>query len=424
MTAGGRRGGWARRGGWRQAGLGGCFLLVCLPALVGCGKFFQPVSTGTGSSSGSGSGSGSSTLDSVYVVNSNPALNDVAALSLTNGVLANLPNSPSAALPTGATPSAIAINNAGTLVWLGSQLGGVYVFVVNSDGSLTLGNISNGASAPVTGNPAASMVVDPSGNYLVAVANTLSGTNGTSAPSLYVYSIDQSNGTLTPVGNPLALDAGTASQITFAPNGTQAFVALGTGGVDIVTFQPSAGSAGLVGHLNVLGDGSSDNGLSVDPQSKYLFAAETGTNGVRALSIGTNNVLTELPGSPYTVNDASGNQQLGARSVLVDKSGAYVYMTNSTNGTISAWTLNATTGALTEIAGSPFATGLSPYSLAENNGGGYLLVANAGGTPDLQAFSIASATAAVPGALATASTASTGTSTEEPATASAVATTP
>ena len=110
--------------------------------------------------------------------------------------------------------------------------------------------------------------------------------------------------------------------------------------------------------------------------------------------------------------------------MLVDKSGAYVYMTNSTNGTISAWTLNATTGALTEIAGSPFATGLSPYSLAENNGGGYLLVANAGGTPDLQAFSIASATAAVPGALATASTASTGTSTEEPATASAVATTP
>ncbi len=400
--------------------------LILLAALAGCGKFFQPASSGTGTSSGSGSGSGSSTLDSVYVVNSNPLLNDVAALSLTNGVLSVLPNSPSIALPTGATPSSIAINKAGSLVWAGSQQGGIYVFVVNSDGSLTLGNMSNGASSPVTGDPAASMVVDPSGNYLVTIADTLSGTNGTTAPSLYVYSIDQTNGTLTAVANtPVALDAGSASQIAFAPNGNQAFVALGSGGVDIVSFQPSSGTPALAAHIVVHnnGNGFSDNGVAVDPQGKYLFVPETGSNSLRVLGIGTNS-LTELPNEPYTVNDASGNQQLGARSVLVDKTGAYVYMANSTSGTVSAWTLDASTGALTGITGSPFATGLSPFSLTEDSSSGYLLVANAGGTPDLQAFSIAASTAAAPGALAAASTASTGTSAAEPAAASAVAAKP
>jgi 6-phosphogluconolactonase len=83
---------------------------------------------------------------------------------------------------------------------------------------------------------------------------------------------------------------------------------------------------------------------------------------------------------------------------MVDATGAFLYVANSADSTISAFTL-ASTGALTPVSGSPFATGLGPTNLAEDNTNGYLAAVCSGGTPDLQLFAINATTGALTSAL-------------------------
>jgi 6-phosphogluconolactonase len=206
-------------------------------------------------------------------------------------------------------------------------------------------------------------------------------------PVATIFSINTSTGLLTQTGT-LALDPGTPSGITFTPDNTKMYVALNTGGVDIFTFSSTSGVLTKTGNLSPKQSVNADYGVAVDPGNKYLFVTETGINAVRVLSIGTNGALTELSGSPYATG-------LGPNGVLVDETGSYVYVANSTGGTISAFLLSGT-GGLTQISGSPFTTGTGPVALAEDATHTYIGVANSGGSPDLQVFTISTTT---PGAL-------------------------
>jgi 6-phosphogluconolactonase len=51
-------------------------------------------------------------------------------------------------------------------------------------------------------------------------------------------------------------------------------------------------------------------------------------------------------------------------SVAVDPSGKFAYVANAGDNTVSGYTINPATGALTAIAGSPFAEGAEPFSVA------------------------------------------------------------
>ena len=54
----------------------------------------------------------------------------------------------------------------------------------------------------------------------------------------------------------------------------------------------------------------------------------------------------------------------------------FVYVTNANSGNVSGYTINATTGALTPISGSPFAAGSAPFSVAADPTGRFAYVAN------------------------------------------------
>ena len=360
------------------------------------GKFF-PSDNGGGSGSGGGSGGnggggggGGSTLNAFYVANSNPSLATVGAYSIGGSQVTTLTGSPYAL---GVAPVALALNPAGNLLYAGSLLGGVFVYVVGSDGTLALGN----NNAPVASVSVSSIAVDPTGKWLLVLSNTGSG----SAPAVYEYQIDATNGTLANVGSPMPLDNGAGGQIVISPDGTKVYASLGTGGVDALTLNPTSGQLAKVSFVQTpSGNSYADTGLAIDPKGAYLFVGETGVNGVRVFAINADATLQEVTGSPYATG-------LGARAVLVDRTGAYVYVTNSTTGTISAFSL-AADGTLTELSGSPFATGASPYALAEDKTGAYLLAACAGGTPDLEVFNIGAATATTPGALSSAAQITTG----------------
>jgi 6-phosphogluconolactonase len=60
----------------------------------------------------------------------------------------------------------------------------------------------------------------------------------------------------------------------------------------------------------------------------------------------TTGAVTPIPGSPLAVSQPG--------FAAVDPSGAFVYVPNSADPSISGYTINAASGALTPIAGSPF----------------------------------------------------------------------
>jgi 6-phosphogluconolactonase (cycloisomerase 2 family) len=353
---------------WLLAAMGACAVL-----LSGCGSFFGKVTTTTTTTTTTGSG------DYLYVANANINLNTVAGFSLASGALSGTANSP---YDLGVEPSTLAITPSNSILYAGSVTGGIYGYLVGSTGGLTLVGSGDLASA----SPAA-MVVDSTGKWLLVMQI------GLTNPSISAFPIDTSTGTLSNAASTVTLDAGTAESMVQVPNSNLLYASLGTSGVDAVTFDSSTGAlAKLSFILNPKGSAYSDVGVATDPDGKFLFVTETGTNGVRSFTINTSTgIPTEVTGSPASAGS-------GVGGVLVDSTGTFLYAANLHDNTISAYTI-ASTGALTAITGSPFATGAGPLSLAEDKTHGYLAVACSGGTPDLQLFSISATTGALTSAL-------------------------
>ncbi|MBT9332839.1 lactonase family protein [Paracidobacterium acidisoli] len=351
--------------------------LAGLLMLCGCGQFFPPLTSG----SGSGSGSGGATGDYLYVANSNSSLNTVAGFSIASGKLAGTNSSPYAIA---VTPTTIAITPNNKYLYVADAIAGaIYGYTINSDGSLSVINNGNNGLVATQVYPLA-MRVDTSGNWLV-IADVSSDTA--------VFSVNSSSGALTFVsGTQVALTPGSAGRIAFNPADNLAFVAMGTGGVNVLNFNSSTGAISANQKLasgQAGGTSLSDTSLAVSPGGNFLFVTET-TTGVKVLSIASNGALTSIAGSPYSTGSS------GPNDVLVDSTGSYVYVANRPDATISAFSLNSTTGALTPIAGSPFSTGSEPSSLAEDNTHTYIAVACAGGSSDFEVYAIDTTT---PGAL-------------------------
>lgn len=346
------------------------FLLL---ALSGCGKFFVPESNSGGGGSGSDSGN--------YLYVANESTGTVAGFSLGTSSMTNTANSP---YSLGVAPSALAVTPDSKFLYVSSLAGAIYGYSIGSDGALT---ILNSGGSLVTGVSPVALAVDPSGQWLVAVEPA-----SISASEAYVFGINSSTGLLTRQGNAVGLNTGSPDSIVFSPSESFAFISLGTGGVDVCPFSVSSGVLNSPTQLlKPKAAQDADQGLAVDPGSKYLFVTETGINAVRVLSIGASGALTAVSGSPFATG-------LGPSAVMVDSTGSYVYVANRTAGTISAFSM-ASTGVLTPIAGSPFTTGSEPAALAEDTLKTHIGVANAGGSPDVQVFTIGSSTSTTPGAL-------------------------
>jgi 6-phosphogluconolactonase (cycloisomerase 2 family) len=103
--------------------------------------------------------------------------------------------------------------------------------------------------------------------------------------------------------------------------------------------------------------------------------------------------------SAYRINDKSGNASLlvgspyvagnSPSSVVVHSSGQFLYVANAIDSTISLFTINSTTGALTEVL--PRATAaIAPAFMTMDSAGSFLFVANQGSN-DVSMFQIGSA---------------------------------
>jgi 6-phosphogluconolactonase len=76
--------------------------------------------------------------------------------------------------------------------------------------------------------------------------------------------------------------------------------------------------------------------------------------------------LKEIAGSPFAAGDSPW-------SLAVDPSGKFVYVANR-GGAVSGYKIDPSTGALRAIAGSPFAPGYGPVSVAVDPSGKFAYV--------------------------------------------------
>jgi len=105
--------------------------------------------------------------------------------------------------------------------------------------------------------------------------------------------------------------------------------------------------------------GNNPNTVAVNPAGTFAYVANGGAsvlNGPGTVSAyrvdAATGALTPVPGSPF----AAGRYP---SSIAVNPAGTFVYVTNGDDNTISAYRIHASTGALTPIPGSPFAGTLS-----------------------------------------------------------------
>lgn len=83
--------------------------------------------------------------------------------------------------------------------------------------------------------------------------------------------------------------------------------------------------------------------------------------------------LRPLAGSPFVTGTPSADS---FASITFDPSGKFAYVANGTMDNIAAYSVNTATGTLTEIAGSPFAAGGGPVATAVEPTGRFLYAAN------------------------------------------------
>jgi 6-phosphogluconolactonase (cycloisomerase 2 family) len=145
---------------------------------------------------------------------------------------------------------------------------------------------------------------------------------------------------------------------------------------------------GLTGTGLVLQDNGADN-LPIAQNGTFTFATPVASGKAYAVT-----VLTQPTGQTCTVTNGTGtagssnvtnvavNCASGTASV-----GKFAYVANNGDGTISAYTIDPTSGQLTPVAGSPYPDGTAPAAVSLAPNGKFAFSASNNGT-EIHAFTI------------------------------------
>jgi uncharacterized protein (TIGR03437 family) len=202
------------------------------------------------------------------------------------------------------------------------------------------------------------------------------GNSGDDTVSTYV--IDQQNGILTEL-LPRVPSTGSPSSVAIHPNGKFVYVTnsgngnLGVNFPSIAIFgiDPATGALKPLDSV-ALTPGTGPQGAVIDPAGKFLFVANAGPTGaagnvaVYSIDAATGN-LTAVSGSPFAALP-------GANKMLVHPSGKFAYVSvvsAGAAGEIGAFNIGAN-GALTPITGSPFAARNNLVWMAMDRSGKFL----------------------------------------------------
>jgi 6-phosphogluconolactonase len=208
------------------------------------------------------------------------------------------------------------------------------------------------------------------------------------AGSLSGYSIDATTGALTALrGSPATVRGSSAlQQALIDPSGSYLYVVdSGINGIFAYQIDQSTGSGQLITG-SPFATGKTPVSLTFDYTGTYLYVANNTDNTISAYSISiATGALTPIAGSPFVISGTNP----GPRQIVA--AGAYLFAVNSNTSTVDVFSIVQGTGALTEVGnGSPYATDAGPHSLAIDPTGKVLYTANLGpaGAGSISAFTL------------------------------------
>jgi 6-phosphogluconolactonase len=274
--------------------------------------------------------------------------------------------------PAGNAPNGVAVDPSGRFVYVVNLLSNnVSGYAIDEKGTLK----------PVPGSPFAAgsgpgwITVDPTGRF-VYVANCAALCSGTGQGNVSGYAINKSTGALVAVpGSPF-----TADQIPYAvavdPTGSFAYVAnFNSASVSVFKIDQCSGSL-WASTNSVPTGGESPIALALDPYGRFLYVNNTASNNVSAFAVGSNGTLTTVPGSPFVSGDFT-------QGLAFDPSGEFVYVTEGS--AVLGYSLGVS-GELIPLAGSPYASPGFLVSLATDRSGHYIF--GGAGSMGVAAFKI------------------------------------
>jgi DNA-binding beta-propeller fold protein YncE len=115
--------------------------------------------------------------------------------------------------------------------------------------------------------------------------------------------------------------------------------------------------------------GTQPASVAFSPSGRLLATGNAQDNTVSVFSVGSSGALTQVSGSPFATGSFPS-------SVAFSPSGGLLATANENDSTVSVFSVGSG-GALTPVAGSPFATGGAPDAVAFSPSGGLLATANA-----------------------------------------------
>jgi 6-phosphogluconolactonase (cycloisomerase 2 family) len=136
--------------------------------------------------------------------------------------------------------------------------------------------------------------------------------------------------------------------------------------------------------------GMSPSSVAVDASNKFVYAANENGNDISLFTIDSSTgALTEV--MPRTAAGVTPGP------LLLDSANGFLYVLNRSSATISVYSVDGGSGVLKEISGSPFRSNQSPVALALSPSGKFLFVVNAN-LDGISAFTVNSGVLAlVPG---------------------------
>jgi 6-phosphogluconolactonase (cycloisomerase 2 family) len=121
---------------------------------------------------------------------------------------------------------------------------------------------------------------------------------------------------------------------------------------------------------------------------RFLLVTDSAGSQIKVFSINqSTGALTPVAGSPFAIGGA------GAGSLAIDASGKYIYAPFQTG--VVAFSFNSSTGALSPVAGSPFSDGSSPFAAAADPTRKFLYTTGSTAQTGLSVYALNSATGAL-----------------------------
>ena len=224
--------------------------------------------------------------------------------------------------------------------------------------------VTSGVLVPIGGSPftgcpnAAGIAVDLIESYVYLASNVSSngGDSGTGVVCGFEYSLGGKQWMSGPTS--YATTGAYPTRLVYDSVGQFLFVT-NSGANTVESFNVS--TTGVLTANNTVATGTSPAGVGVNPFGQQVFVANNGANSISSFQIEVTPTYGSLAANGAAI--ASGSEPAG---LAVDQSGRFVYVADK-GGFINGYTINASTGKLATIKGSPWATpgtGTSPVAIA------------------------------------------------------------